>query len=276
MPVETPPAPSLLLRENLTAPRLVEAAGAVAAVYSARSPTKESDNEDAAAVVPIDEKRAVLMVADGLGGQAAGAEAAGLAIRALADQIGTAVAGEGQLRTAILDGFEQANDAVAAMAVGAATTMAVVEIDGQTARPYHVGDSMILIVGQRGKRKLQTVSHSPVGYAVEAGLLKESEAMHHEDRHLVSNIVGCPQMRIEVGPLVQLRPRDTIVVASDGLFDNLHLEEIVELVRKGPLEKAAGALAQAAGERMIEPASGHPSKPDDLTIVLFRPGPAAR
>ncbi len=49
---------------------------------------------------------------------------------------------------------------------------------------------MILFTGHKGKIKLQTISRSPVGYAVHTGLLDETEAMHHEDRHLASNIIG--------------------------------------------------------------------------------------
>ncbi len=77
-------------------------------------------------------------------------------------------------------------------------------------------------------------------------------------------------MRIEVGRTLKLRPRDTVLVASDGLFDNLHLEEIVELICSGPLQKAAQELAAAGRKRMEQPQAGHPSQPDDLTFVLYR------
>jgi serine/threonine protein phosphatase PrpC len=239
-------------------------------LFSTRSPGKETDSEDGAAVIPVDDERAVLVVADGLGGQRSGAEAAGVALEAMTACVGREAETEAGLRSAVLDGFEQANARVAELAVGAATTLAAVEIDGPTVRAYHVGDSMVLVVGQRGKVKLQTVSHSPVGYAVEAGMIDAKEAIHHEDRHLVSNIVGTPQMRIELGGALRLRPRDTVVLGSDGLFDNLHLEEITEYVRKGPLPRAAGALAGACRQRMCEPGPDHPSKPDDLTFLLYR------
>ena len=63
---------------------------------------------------------------------------------------------------------------------------------------------------------------------------------------------------------------DTLVLGSDGLFDNLHLEEITEYVRKGPLPRAAEAMADACRRRMCEPQPDHPSKPDDLTFLLYR------
>jgi serine/threonine protein phosphatase PrpC len=267
MTVATLTRPLIVTRQDMDAVAVHAVARGEVAVYSHRSPIKDSESEDGAAVIPVDDQRAVLAVADGLGGQPSGAEAADVALKTLAACVS---AKDQVLRTAVLDGFERANVSVGEMAVGAATTLAVVEIENATIRPYHVGDSMILVVGQRAKMKLQTVSHSPVGYAVEAGMIDEKEAIHHEDRHLVSNIVGTAEMRIEVGRTLDLHLRDTMVLGSDGLFDNLHLEEITEYVRKGPLARAAESLAAACRQRMCEPRADHPSKPDDVTFLLYR------
>jgi len=247
-------------------------AGGTSVVFSAVSPGKETPNEDAAALIPVNDHAAVLVVADGLGGVRAGEQASSLAIEAIEAEVREADQAEPMLRTAILNGIERANQAISALEVGAATTLAVAEIEDGRVRSYHVGDSMILVVGQRGRMKLQTVSHSPVGLAVEAGFLDETEAMHHEDRHIVTNVVGCPQMRIEVGPSVELAAYDTLLLATDGLFDNLHIEEIVDCVRRGLLDRAGERLAFAVRRRMTEPTEGEPSKPDDLTFVLFRRG----
>ncbi len=265
----------ILTRGEMTTPEVHSLAGGQVAVFSARSPAKQTDNEDAAAVIPAGDGAVILAVADGVGGHRAGAEAAELAMQALLDSVTRSTAGTG-LRTAILDGLERANDAIRALGVGAATTMAAVELDDSTVRPYHVGDSTILVVGQRGRIKLLTVSHSPVGYAVEAGLLDRREAIHHEDRHIVSNIVGSPEMRIEVGRTLQLQKRDTVLLGSDGLFDNLHLAEIVDLIRKGPLVTAAGTLAESCRRRMQDPQPEHPCHPDDLTFLIYRCCPDGR
>ena len=242
----------------------------VVAVYSSRCPEKESANEDAALLLPCDGGRGVLAVADGFGGQPAGAQASERALSAVAGAVQKALSEGSELREGILNGFEQANEAVCALGVGAATTLAVVEIADDLVRPYHAGDSEVLVVGQRGKVKLTTLSHSPVGYAVEAGVLEESEALDHEDRHIVSNLVGSSEMRIDVGPVLKLSQRDTVLIASDGLFDNLQIDEIVGRIRKGPLGRAADALAGACRRRMQNPTDGLPSKPDDLTFMLFR------
>jgi serine/threonine protein phosphatase PrpC len=248
-----------------------QVAEGLATVLSVRGPDKRTPNEDAAAILPFDDRTAVLVVADGMGGGRAGEQASALAVRALADSIDRA-AQEGQpLRTAILNGIDTANQEIQQLGIGAATTLAVVEINERTVRPYHVGDSLILATGQRGKIKLQTVSHSPVGFAVEAGVLDQDEAMHHRDRHVVSNMVGMPDMRIEVGSALPLAARDTLLVASDGLADNLHVDEIVERIRKGPLRSVVMQIAADVFRRMVEPERRQPSKPDDLTLIAFRP-----
>ena len=240
--------------------------------FTARRPGRDGPNEDSLAVLPISEDSVVLVVADGAGGLRGGADASALAVRAL-DRAIAEGQGEGwMLRTAILNGIERANQAVVELGVGAATTLAAVEVADGQARPYHVGDSPILCFGGRGKLKLETVSHSPVGFAIEAGLLAESDAMHHEDRHLVSNLLGESDMRIEVGSSRALAARDTLVVASDGLSDNLLVHEIAKVARGSDLREACDELASIARRRMYNPEADEPSKPDDLTVVMFRRG----
>jgi len=241
-----------------------------AAVFTRRSPQKQTPNEDAAALIPFDSDTCVLVVADGVGGVRGGQHASRLAVEALWSELAQAARSGTAIRTAILDAIEAANDAVVGLAVGAATTLSAVEIHADSVRAYHVGDSMVLVVGGQGRLKLQTISHSPVGFAVEAGVLDEAEAMFHEDRYLVSNVLGTPNMRIDVGSALGLAQRDTVVLASDGLSDNLHSEEIIELVRKGPIEKAAASLAEDAQRRMLQTTENLPSKPDDLTLVIYR------
>jgi len=269
-----PTGSRLYFGQDMGEPEIVPVAGGTACVFSRRCPGKSSSNEDAAAVVPFNDSTAVLIVADGLGGSALGEKASRLATEAITATIATAIDDESGaetiLRTAILDGIENANAAVRELGSGGATTLAVVEINGATIRPYHVGDSGILVTGGRGKVKLQTIAHSPVSYGVEAGLIDDSQALHHEDRHIVSNVIGMENMRIDIGPPLKFRPRDTVLLASDGLFDNLYVDEIVEQIRKGPLAGTATALRDALGQRMEGAVGGLPSKPDDTTFIIFR------
>jgi serine/threonine protein phosphatase PrpC len=247
-----------------------ELPGAFAGVLSIRKPGRDGPNQDAAALISVGDTATVAVLSDGAGGHPGGAKAAALAVQAVCDSVAELGADPTNLRAAIINGFEAANGAIAALGTGAAATLAAVEVHGATMRAYHAGDSMVLVTGQRGKIKWLNIPHSPVGYAVEAGLLDRGDALHHEDLHLVSNLLGGQDMRIELGATISLAPRDTIVVASDGLSDNLHLDEIVGLVRKGPLGNAVDALAALGRQRMETPEEGAPSKPDDLTLVAVR------
>ncbi len=260
----------LFFEQDLLEDVRFEVAGGMVALYSERSPDKETPNEDAVAIIPTGPDSGVLAVADGLGGAPAGRQASSLAIQCLARTVEEAARADVPIRSGILNGFESANEEVLALALGAATTLTVVEFDDRLVRHYHVGDSFSLLTGQRGKIKMQSIPHSPVGYAVEAGLLDETDAMHHEERHMISNVIGSADMRIEVGSAVGLAPRDTLLLASDGLSDNLHMPEIVECIRKGSLRTIAENLATRARERMRGGEDGQPSKPDDLTFAVFR------
>lgn len=242
----------------------------LAAIFTIRAPDKATINEDSAAIIPFDEKSGILVVADGCGGLPQGAKASEAAINAVRSAIKNAQKKGLPLRTAILDGMDKAGKDVIALGTGSATTLAIAEISGDKLRCYHVGDSQIMLIGQRGRLKLQTLSHSPVGYAMEAGLIDEGEALAHAERHLVSNLVGDTAMRIEVGAEQEISPKDTIVIASDGLFDNLRTQEIVDTCRKGELLAISRKLQDICRERMENVEEGKPSKPDDLTFIVYR------
>jgi len=249
---------------------LVESPNGDIYVYAHRAPGKLTKNEDSAGVFDCKDNACVLAIADGMGGMPCGSEASKIAISSLGASLRQSGIVESGFRGAILDGIETANASILALGVGAGTTLAAVEIDHNVLRPYHVGDSMILVVGQRGKIKLQTISHSPVGYALEAGMLDENEAIHHDERHVVSNVVGDVEMRVEMGSPIPLSRFDTVLVASDGLFDNMKMQEIVDVVRKGALDVVAQVLINTCGQRMKRPELDQPSKPDDISFILFR------
>jgi serine/threonine protein phosphatase PrpC len=268
----------LLILDGAVEPDQVgtSAGGGSVVAMTCRDPDKDTENEDTVAVIPFGPEAVVLVVADGAGGLPAGKQASLTATTTLAASLQSAMQQTTLLRTAILNGIEAANEAVIALGNGSATTMTVVAIEGLVARSFQIGDSEALVVSQGGKVRAQTTAHSPTGFAVEAGFLDHREALHHEERHLVSNFLGTSDMRIDMGAGIELRPRDTVLIASDGLTDNVHLDEIIERIRKGPLMDGARALTSLASRRMANGEGNQPSKPDDLSLILFRKPERAR
>jgi len=251
-------------------PEILPLARGQLAAFCARRPGKEAANEDSVLVAPLDDEENVLVVADGAGGLRGGADASRIAVENIVHSLSRREAESDPLEV-VESGIGQAHRAISGLGLGAATTVAGVWIERDRLRSFHTGDSMVLVVGQRGKLKLCTTPHSPVGYAEHAGLLDEKAAMFHQERHLVSNLLGIGEVSIEESRAIKLRPRDTVVIASDGLFDNLFVDEIVEIVRMGPLPEAIQNLVDETRRRMITPVEGVPSKPDDLGVILFRP-----
>ena len=264
-----PDVPFSYINAEMTAGKtLLHAQGNLVA-FSTGSPDKTTPNEDSIAVIPLADDHLICIVADGLGGQASGDQASAITTTLLVDRLTEYDYGTPDLIQVILGSMEEANRLLLEKSTGTATTLAIAEIRNRSVRTYHVGDSMILVCGQRGKVKLETISHSPVGYAVEAGLVGEQESLHHDERHLVSNVIGSQDMHISVGTPVPMDPRDTLLAATDGLFDNLHKDEIIDIIRKGPLQKCGARLIELAGQRMR--GNTAPYKPDDLSFILFRP-----
>jgi serine/threonine protein phosphatase PrpC len=238
------------------------------ALFSRASVGDPAANEDAAAVWELGPDRVVVAIADGVGGGPGGAEAAATAIETL-DRV-LVRHGSDPLRSAIVDAFERANLRLLERRRGAGTTLVVVEVVDRTVRSYHAGDSGALLVGSKGRVKMETMHHSPVGYAVAAGLLQHDDSLVHEDRSYLSNCVGTSDMRIEIGPPVAMAPRDTLLVASDGVLDNVRQAVMIETIRKGPLIEAAESLRMRANATMSGEDRELPAHPDDATAVLVR------
>ena len=80
-------SPRFFLQHESDAPETLQIGGTEVVVYSRRSPTKETVNEDAAAIIPVGDHSFVMVVADGVGGYRGGEEASNLTLQQLAETI---------------------------------------------------------------------------------------------------------------------------------------------------------------------------------------------
>ncbi len=234
--------------------------------FSKKSPFKDTCNEDAVGIFKT-KKGFVFAVADGAGGHPKGEEAAFLVLANIQKALESTDGSEDSHRRQIIDAIEKANKDLIAAGIGARTTITVCEVYKNHARGYQVGDSTLVICGQKGKIKYRSLAHSPVGYGIEAGLIDEKEALEHPDLHYISNLVGDSDMRIEIGPEIELNSYDTVFLASDGIFDNFSPDQIVNLVRKGSTADISESLMNLINEKIYEKED---SKKDDISFVLFK------
>ncbi len=231
---------------------------------------RQGPNEDSCACFLLKDSL-VMAVADGVGGHSHGDEASKLVLRVLKDFLAKLEDDKDmQVRSAILDAFEAANLSLLENFPQAATTLAVLQATQSTYRSYHVGDSSAFCFGRRGKLKYQTLSHSPTDYGIQAGLLNEQQAIEHEERHFVLNVLGSKDMRIDVGPVMDRASKDVLVLCSDGLTDNLTLEEMAQTVLSSSKTLIASNLFLNAKKRMqAESTLRGNIKPDDLTLLTL-------
>jgi len=266
--VNSSPSPRslvLLADANLESPQSVALPCGQAVVFTRPHAGRTHGNEDALGIFQLEPDRVWLVVADGVGGLPRGREAATRVIEILGEP-------QSQDNDSVIETrIQRANQVLLEQLPGSATTISIVEISQDSLTSYHAGDSAALVVGQRTRIKLKTQCHSPVGIAEANGLLDEKQALFHPRRHLLNNMVGDPALWLEkMGPL-ELAPRDTVLVASDGLWDNLFVSEVIEIIRAGPMLQAAQLLADTVMTRMSTPVAGVPSKPDDVSFILYRP-----
>lgn len=249
-------------------PRTIAVPGLGRCVCVSRAaPGKRRANEDALAIFPLGPRGVVIAVADGAGGMPHADAAARLAVESLDHALRGDVE---SVEEAVLAGFKAAHDAIGDLRLGAASTLIAAWITATDIVFFNAGDSQAVIAGGRGKPKFVTVAHSPVGMAQASGELGEEEALVHPERHIVANMLGVGEVRVEWSRKRLLAQRDTVLLASDGVFDNLRIGEICGLIHRADLERAGEALLAASDSRMREPRPGQPGKPDDLTFVLFR------
>lgn len=203
-----------------------------------------SNNEDSAFVGPT-----CLLVADGVGGGAAGEIASATATYAVSS---TALQRDGQDPAEVLvagvrlaQAQVQAGVAEDESRTGMATTLTVLLTDGERFALAHLGDSRAYVL--RGDElTLVTRDHTYVQDQLDEGRLTEAEAVDHPWRNVVLRTVnGDAESEPDVAALA-LQPRDRVLVASDGLTDLVTPTEIVAILLARSDADAVPALVEAA------------------------------
>ena len=204
-----------------------------------------------------DPARGIFLVVDGVGGHAAGEEAADTAVSWLRTRLERQT---GPVEDRIREAITIANNEIHRRAslrpglkgMGCVLTVAVVDNGGVTVG--HVGDTRLYKL--RGAEIVKvTRDHSPVGEREDARELSEAEAMRHPRRNEVYRDVGAEPHEpadpdfIDV-QYVPLEPDAALLLCSDGLTDSVPSATIREIVADyaGHPEQTVRALIDAAND----------------------------
>jgi protein phosphatase len=238
---------------------------------------KREANEDA---VCARQDLGLYVVADGMGGHAAGEVASKLAAQVIETFINDtreadvnttwpfpydpAISLDGNRLTAA---FRLANRRISAAMQndetlrGMATTAAAMLSKNGRAVVAHVGDSRVYL-WREGALKQVTQDHSWVNEQVRAGVLSETDARTHPWRHVVTRALsGGDDPDIEVTE-IDVRAGDRMLLCSDGLSGVVPPDRVAEIIgQKAPLEATCQALIDAANQ-----AGG----PDNITVAMLQ------
>ena len=236
---------------------------------------KREHNEDNLLSLP---DHGLFLVADGVGGRAAGEVASATCVETfqeMADGLKAAIerfaeSRTGELRNAVLAELDQMCQAstrrIYEMAEaedrkGMTTTMVAIAIGGGSAFVVHVGDSRAYLFREGEVRQL-TEDHSMVNELVRSGKMTWPEARASRHRHVITRAVGLyPTVQPSLGSF-DLLPGDRILLCSDGLSDVVAPERMEQIVSAWDPEAASDQLIQAALDR---------GGPDNVTVQLVEP-----
>jgi serine/threonine protein phosphatase PrpC len=204
-------------------------------------------------------ERAILVVADGMGGHPRGELAAHLAVESVLGGFADWTRKDGRDAAQMLhSAFGAAHRAIHRCAERERlwdlprTTCAACVIRDGIALWSHVGDSRLYFV-RDGSILATTRDHSGAWLLVEQGLITPEDARRHPDRNFVYNCLGG-----EVGPEIDMAepvavvPGDRILLCSDGFWSPLRNEEIAAALSGAAPEAALQVLLGDAEERAGE------------------------
>jgi protein phosphatase len=208
----------------------------------------------------------LFMIADGMGGAAAGEVASAMCAEAFAELDLIRQRGDGALREAVQTANQRIHQRAAtdpeAAGMGTTVTAALVEHDGRIAFA-NVGDSRAYLLREGALQRL-TEDHSVVAELVASGQISEQEAGTHPQRNVVTRVLGA-EATVQVDTFwLQAQADDLILLCSDGLTDMVSEDEFARiLARPGDCDSIAHELVRAALAGGGE---------DNVTVVLFRIG----
>ncbi len=224
-----------------------------------------TDNEDNYLLIPDE---GLYIVADGMGGHAAGEVASEMAVRIIARELrDVAREDEGRAADKLRTAIRRANEQIFQRTLneqdkrGMGTTATAMLILGAKYLIGHVGDSRAYVLREDEMVQL-TKDHSYVQEQVDAGYLTPQQARVHPYSNVITRCVGAND---DVDPDVYggtLRGGDLYLLASDGLTGMLEDHELKEILQNG--SDMDTALAE-----LIDTANGRGGL-DNITAIILQ------
>lgn len=208
-----------------------------------------------------DPSAGLIVVADGMGGYAAGEVASATAVQRILRVFGDLR--EGPLADRLRQAVEAGNLAVYRASQepgrrGMGSTVVCVAVEGCRLVSAHVGDSRLYRLRGAELQRL-TRDHSLVQARVDSGLMTLEEAEAAGNRNVITRALGLePEVDVELGEH-ELEPGDRFLLCTDGLCGQVNDQEILDLIAFARPDEACRRLIDLANQR---------GGPDNITAVI--------
>lgn len=208
----------------------------------------------------------LFLVADGMGGHAAGDFASRFTVEKIVEYIEQSTRKEpvAVMREAVLYANRLLLEEALADAgkSGMGTTIVAATCDGGRLCTANVGDSRLYVINNEKITQI-TRDHSLVEEMVRMGEMDKEDAKAHPDKNIITRAIGVlPEVSVDFFETA-LEPGDTILMCSDGLTNMVEDADIKRIVlgQRDIVEKA---------ERLVQTANENGGK-DNITVVLVEP-----
>ena len=222
-----------------------------------------------------DEEGYLLVVADGMGGAAAGEVASKLAVQTVETFVLDVVKWflhlhheDAELLGELRKAFERADASVVERAGtdyrlhGMGTTLTIGFSVGVDLFLVHAGDSRAYLFHD-GLLRQVTRDHTLVNALVEGGVITAEAARHHSRRNVVTNVIGGPTEGVEAEVhKIEVQDGDILLLCSDGLSGPVEDARIAEILARHP-------DPETACRRLLDLALQN-GAPDNVTAVVAR------
>jgi protein phosphatase len=216
----------------------------------------------------------LFLVADGMGGHQDGEKASALTARIVASQItkdvfmpvllGEPNGDRPPITEMLIDAVQKANAHIIEHVPEGGTTLTAVTIISDLAYIVHVGDSRAYLITRDGLEQL-TRDHSLVARLIELDQLRPEEVADHHQKNVLYRALGQSD-NLEVDAVTRrLPPNSRLLICSDGLWNQVEDDEILEIV-------LSHDNPQEACDKLVALANTRGGTDNITTILLQIPG----
>ncbi len=229
---------------------------------------KRDKNEDNWNIILDKEGNPVgFIIADGMGGHFAGEEASRIAVEEISSMVLDCVAQNPTPETiqkVLTDRILEINNKIMQFSndnlggLESGTTLSVGVVSNNGLYIAHIGDSRVYCIRDNKIIRL-TQDHSYVAELIKDGIISSDEAVNHPNRNRLTRALGFKENFMPDFYTFPILPGDVYVFCTDGLYEDVDDQKILDVVNTEP--------RQTVAKRLVEMAKEHGGN-DNITVIV--------